>query len=381
MTLIQGLFFNKDYQSFVEEQDVEKKTQYYKQHLELNPNSNNAINNLGLICEKQDKKQETLNLFKQAFQNNKENISYSSNIQIMLYDLKFYDKLQNNVRQLLNQAKSIQDRIEQKETYIVKEKRLAHEYFELNNKKEALKYYQKNIEFYPNSPKSLHRIGLLQISLNNNKNEAIKYFQKSIQAKPSNNAQAYKELGLLQIQRQQYTLVKQNLMKAKEQDQQNKSQHLNLSRNEKKYLKHMKQSIIYFEDFIKFCQNNQDEKFNLIEMYFNEQEYAKLRQFIKQLIKDSSENYKIYFEYGRLEYREENYYQAIAYYEMDLKKKQIKLLFLLIQDYAIKIYKNIKRLSNITQSIINQKKQVVEGIFYWQSRALKFQQPEKSYFN
>ncbi|KAL4476226.1 hypothetical protein ABPG74_009959 [Tetrahymena malaccensis] len=338
-----SIYFNLAY---VEEQNIEKKIQYYKKHLELYPNSSVTINNLGVILQEQDKKQEALKLYQKAFQNDQNSTLYSSNIQNTLKQLNLYDqaleqceltlkidqkhsgsyKIKGEIyserkeshKAIENFLKALE--LDQSKTFLYE--KLANEYYELKNLQEALKYYQKDVQHFPNSPESLYRIGLLQISLNNNINEAISCFEKSIQARPSNNAQACKELGLLQIKKQLYTQAKQNLIKAIQQDTSNKNLYLNLSKIEQNNLKNMKQSILYLEEFIKFCPTNQDEKINLIEMYIEEKEYVKSRQLIQQYIKDSPQNDYIYFLYGRLEFRENNFYQAIAQYEKALKKKK-----------------------------------------------------------
>ncbi|KAL4480757.1 hypothetical protein ABPG72_014532 [Tetrahymena utriculariae] len=184
---------------------------------------------------------------------------------------------------------------------------LAQEQEQLNNLNEALKYYQKHIEFYPNSVDSLFKIGFLQNGANKDIKKAIYYYKKSIQLQPSNNAQSYKQLGLLYKIQQEYILAKNNLLIAIEQDDSYKDLYLELSIIEKDYFNDIERSNQFQNKYIKY----QDQQ---IEQLREGRNLQQARQLISKFLSDYPENNRGYFEYGQIEFAQQNYDQAIIYW-------------------------------------------------------------------
>ncbi|KAL4472663.1 hypothetical protein ABPG74_018612 [Tetrahymena malaccensis] len=330
------LYFNLAY---VEEDDMEKKKKYYNKQIEINPQHSQSVNNLGVIYDNDNNNEEALRLFKMAFQINQDDEISSSNIASKLYDLNQYDQAleqckttlkldPNNSKTYKIQGDIYSDRKEYRKaiqnylqaiendsskTFLYKS--IAYQYEQLNELNEALKYYQKHVQFHPKNCISLYKVGFLQYKINNDLNEAITYLKKSIEAEASDNAQAYKELGLLYLKKDQHYLAKENLLKAIQQDSSNKGLYLNLSKNEKDNIKNIQQSITYLEEFIKFDPSNQDEKINLIKLHIQEKQYQKARQLISKFIMDHPQNSQGYFQQGYLEFEENNYIQAINSYD------------------------------------------------------------------
>ncbi|KAL4485325.1 hypothetical protein ABPG72_008501 [Tetrahymena utriculariae] len=317
----------------ITEKDQKQKILYYKKQLEINPNDDDCLNDLGVCYYKQNNYEDAIKYYKQAFQID-ENITVSNNITQALIGLKQYDqaleqskksleinqqnyyayKLQGNI---YSERKDHQEAIENYEKALMYNQnqtqiylKLAQEQEQLNNLNEALKNYQKHVQFHPNSADSLFKIGFLQNEINKDMEKAIYYYEKSIKLKPSNNAQSYKQLGLLYKQQEQFLLAKENLLIAIEQDNSNKDLYLDLSVIEKNYLNDIKSSDEFQNEYIIF----QKEQLEQIQQYREEKNFLKARQLIQKFLNDYPENIEGNFEYAQIEYYQQNYDQAIIYF-------------------------------------------------------------------
>ncbi|KAL4509420.1 hypothetical protein ABPG72_018351 [Tetrahymena utriculariae] len=259
------LYFNLAY---AEEDDMEKKKKFYKKQIEINPQHSMSINNLGVIYDNDDNKEEALNFFQMAFSINQNDEVSSLNISCIFYDLKQYDQALEQCKITLNLDPN------NSKTY----KLQGDIYSDRNEHRKAIQNYLKAIENDSSKTYLYKNIDQEYEQLNELK-EALKYYQKHVQSYPK-NSNSRNKVGFLEYK-------------------------VNNDLDE--------QSISYFEEYIKFDPNNEDEKVNLIKMYINNNQYIKARQFILQFVKDHPNSYHGYFQQGYLEFEEKQFYTSYQF--------------------------------------------------------------------
>ncbi|KAL4480197.1 hypothetical protein ABPG74_020713 [Tetrahymena malaccensis] len=318
----------------ITEYDIEKEICYYKKQLEINLSDSDCLSKLGCCYYQQEKYDNALQCQKQAFQINEKSITISNNIVDVLIILKQYDQaleqsmisvkidqqhykayqLQGTIYSETNHH---QESIESYEKAIILNQNqtqlnqnIAQEYEQLNNLNEALKYYQKHIQSYSNNAYSLFKIGYLQNEINKDIKKANYYYKKSIEYKPSNNAQCYKQLGLLYKIQKEYQLAKDNLLIAIDQDDSYKDLYLDLSIIEKDHLNNIENSKYFKKEYLAY----QYQQIQQIQQFREEKNIQQAIQLIQKFLDKYPENNEGYFEYGLIECEQKNYDQAIIYF-------------------------------------------------------------------
>ncbi|KAL4480198.1 hypothetical protein ABPG74_020714 [Tetrahymena malaccensis] len=317
----------------ITEIDQEKKIQYYKQFLEKYTKHEESLKSLGNCYFQQQKYEDALKYYQQAFSINK-SIVNSNNITTVLIKLKLYGQAQEQSTQSLHinqqnyithklqgdiysERKQHKEAIESFEMVILYNqnytqifKNIALQYEQLNNLNEALKYYQKHVQYYPNDPHTLFKIGFLQYKINNDIKKAILYYKKSIELNPSNNAKCYKQLGILYKKQQEYELAKENFLIAIEQDDSEQDLYWELFLIEKQYFFNIQNYEYYEEQFHRY----QNQQIKQIEQYRQENNIQEARQLIKNFLNNYPENDQGYFQCGLIEFSDKNFDQAIVYF-------------------------------------------------------------------
>ncbi len=176
---------------------------FYERILKYTPDSSRVYNNLGLLYNAINKKEDAIASYKKAIEINPDYVGAYINLGIV------YHTLNNKEEAIALYRKAIAINPDLAEAY--NNLGLA---YEANNKKEAIASYKKAIEINPDYAPAYNNLGIVYYTLDK-KEEAIALYKKAIEINPD-FAKAYNNLSIIYFYKKQYKLAIEYCDRAKE---------------------------------------------------------------------------------------------------------------------------------------------------------------------